>query len=313
MREISDRLAELPAERRALLEQLLARETPSAAAYPVVATTSTASLGDPAKAEQRHVYDALNATLDAGAFGRYSYFLNYGYAATDARQYAVHELAPHVLNGQCIKLVLELIASCELNGRTILDVGCGRGGTAHVIDHYFEPAFVIGLDLSRAAVEFCASTHRGERLRFVEGDAEQLPFADGAFDVVTNVESSHAYPHVEAFYAEAARVLRAGGRFLYTDLRTAAEWAASRSQLERARLALDCDRDITTNVLRSCDQIASVHRGAFDERGSPISLDEFLAAPGSVTYESMRAGTSSYRILALTKQAEDVRAATVVA
>src|SRR5262249_52827527 len=52
---------------------------------------------------------------------------------------------------------------------------------------------------------------------FAHGDAQALPFPDGTFDLVTNIESSHSYPQVARFFAEALRVLRPGGTFCYTD------------------------------------------------------------------------------------------------
>ena len=48
-------------------------------------------------------------------------------------------------------------------------------------------------------------------LDFVHGDAESLPFSDGSFDAVINVEASHAYPRLTRFLEEVVRVLRPGG------------------------------------------------------------------------------------------------------
>ncbi len=70
----------------------------------------------------------------------------------------------------------------------------------------------------------CQKRHASvTNLAFTVGDAERLPFPDARFDAVLNVESSHCYGHVEKFFAEAARVLRPGGHFLYTDFRPANE------------------------------------------------------------------------------------------
>ena len=50
-----------------------------------------------------------------------------------------------------------------------------------------------------------------------------------AFDVVTNIESSHTYPNLRGFFTEVRRVLRSGGRFLYTDLLPASGgWRSAR-------------------------------------------------------------------------------------
>ena len=78
---------------------------------------------------------------------------------------------------------------------------------------------MVGLDLAERAVAHCNATHGRDRLDFRAGDAENLPFADGSFDAVLNVESSHCYPDITKFFAEVARVLRPGGYLLMADLR----------------------------------------------------------------------------------------------
>jgi SAM-dependent methyltransferase len=116
-----------------------------------------------------------------------------------------------------LNLVREVIRGVPVDGRRVLDVGCGRGGTCSYLVRYHAPSEVVGVDLIAGQVEFCRATHRAPNLRFEQADAQHLPFADGSFDVVTNIESSHCYPNRDAFYAEVRRVLRPGGWFCYTD------------------------------------------------------------------------------------------------
>jgi demethylmenaquinone methyltransferase / 2-methoxy-6-polyprenyl-1,4-benzoquinol methylase len=62
----------------------------------------------------------------------------------------------------------------------------------------------------------------GERLRFVQGNAEALPFPDKSFDVYTIAFGIRNVTHIEAALAEAFRVLKRGGRFLcleFSDVR----------------------------------------------------------------------------------------------
>jgi len=63
----------------------------------------------------------------------------------------------------------------------------------------------------------------GERLRFVQGNAETLPFPDKSFDVYTIAFGIRNVTEIEAALAEAFRVLKRGGRFLcleFSDVRT---------------------------------------------------------------------------------------------
>ena len=62
--------------------------------------------------------------------------------------------------------------------------------------------------------ERAAKKHLTERVSFVEGNAEQLGFADKSFDAVTIAFGIRNVPRIEAALTEAHRVLKIGGRFL---------------------------------------------------------------------------------------------------
>ncbi len=251
----------------------------------------------------RQVYNAVTKQLDTGLFSEHAIFLNYGYRENDLPQRSRVELPERLLNRNCIKLVLEVIADCPLDGVRLLDVGCGRGGTISVVRNYFRAGEVAGLDLSPEAVAFNQRTHRFPGTRFVEGDAERLPFADGSFDVVTNLEWSHSYPDLRAFYRGVYRVLAPGGHFLYTDLFPVSMVDESVSSLRQLGFTLLDDRDITSNVLLSCDEIGAAHFDAFARGNDAESLGNFLGTPGSKVYHDMQQGSSTYRIYKLRRDA----------
>jgi len=313
MNAFSKRISRLPPERRQLFEKLLSQQAES---RPTASPTKSSRAGGPqpalsftsedengfdhspngSKAMYVHFYNAVSTQLDATMFGEFSYFLNYGYVADLSPQDSRVELPKHYFNRNSVKLVLELIGDCPLDGRRILDVGCGRGGTAHAVTTFFSPATVVGLDLSPVAVAFCGRVHRDSRLRFEEGDAEHMPFADGSFDVVTNIESSHSYPNIFSFYAEVRRVLVPGGHFLYTDVVPVEKRQECMRFLQDLGLVLQRDRDITNNVLLSCDEIARTRLSAFDSGNDPELMANFLAVPGSEVYDSMRERKWTYNL-----------------
>ena len=201
----------------------------------------------------------------------------------------------HRVDRTSVKLVVELVGDRPLDGRHVLDVGCGRGGTVATLLRYYSPRAVVGVDLSPAAISFCRRSQHDRRARFEVGDAQRLTFPDASFNVVTNLESSHCYADVGAFYAEVRRVLRPGGIFLYTDLLTTSSLPARRAALARLGLRLETERDVTANVLRSCDLVAARRSAAFAGT-SGSELDDFLAVPGSIHYERMRSGEATYII-----------------
>ncbi len=94
----------------------------------------------------------------------------------------------------------------------VLDVATGPGFVAAAAAA--RGARVVGLDFSSAMI--AAAARHCPDAAFREGDAEALPFDDGAFDaVVMNFGLLHlARP--ETAMAEAHRVLRAGGRYAFT-------------------------------------------------------------------------------------------------
>jgi len=331
----SDRVAGLPPSKKELLDKLLRQRAgagdPGAGAPRGMAPATIASAGNlaarqlaprratPAEAGlsltfgtspeevkegYRRFYDSVSGQLDASMFGEVSFFLNYGYVPNLSPRLSAVELPDHIINKNSVRLVLEVIGDRPLEGARVLDVGCGRGGTVHVVCRFFDPAAVVGLDLSVAAIAFCRRAHRDPRMEFLEGDAEHLPFEDRSFDVVTNVESSHSYPSIESFYAEVYRVLAPDGHFLYTDVLSVADWSVKLSALRGLGFVVERERDITANVLLSCDEVARTRVGAFDSGNDPGLMQNFLATPGSDVYTEMSQRRWRYSILKLRKPSD---------
>ena len=103
----------------------------------------------------------------------------------------------------------------------LLEISCGRGGGLnHLVEMCKYQVDAVGLDFSMNAVAFCKARYVGPDDRFfVRGNALHLPFKDGVFDIVVNVEASSAYGDERAFFREVHRILRPKGRFLYADSR----------------------------------------------------------------------------------------------
>ncbi len=305
MGDLRDRLTDLSPARRRLVEQLLnargaavaAPDRPAPESEPEPATDAN----NP-KRSCRRFFDDINRSLDSTEYGRFSLFLNFGYVpvpgGTDCAAVALPE---QVISKSSAQLVLEVVGDCPIDGRRLLDIGCGRGGTATIVDQFFAPRRFVGVDLSGRAVSFC----RRHRLRtphtFVQGDAEHLPLPDASVDVAINIESSQSYPNVRNFYREVYRVLAPGGHFLYTDVlpvQRAADWTGL---LQATGLRVESDRDITPNVLRSCDEVARYRLRAYHDSAGAAVMNNFLGTPGSHVYEEMKSGRWTYRIMRLRK------------
>jgi SAM-dependent methyltransferase len=100
-----------------------------------------------------------------------------------------------------------------LDGRRVLDLGCGKGRFARALRD--RGARVVGLDVSEAML----AGADGSGLDRVRGSARRLPFRPSSFDAVIAVEIfEHLAPRaVDDVCAEVRRVLRPGGTFVVVD------------------------------------------------------------------------------------------------
>lgn len=180
--------------------------------------------GDPtlntASGPQLPYVDLLLQRLDQGdpafaaAFGRH---VHWGFWADPSRadgSVADFAAAAERLSEQ----VLE--AAAITPGERVLDAGCGLGGTLALLNERCGDLTLTGLNIDSRQLAGAAARvqpRAGNSLAWVEGDACAMPFADHSFDAVLAVECIFHFPSREAFFAEAARVLRPGGRLTLCD------------------------------------------------------------------------------------------------
>ncbi|GIU93744.1 MAG: demethylmenaquinone methyltransferase [Gaiellaceae bacterium] len=93
-------------------------------------------------------------------------------------------------------------------GDRVLDVCCGTGDFA--VEAERRGGRVVGLDFSERMLE--RARRKSGTIEWVRGDALDLPFADGSFDVATVGFGVRNLASLERGLAELARVLRPGGR-----------------------------------------------------------------------------------------------------
>jgi ubiquinone/menaquinone biosynthesis C-methylase UbiE len=98
-------------------------------------------------------------------------------------------------------------------GERVLDVACGSGNAALAAARRSWGG-VVGVDFVPALLERGRERAAADRLdvEFVEGDAAELPFGDGEFDVVTSVFGAMFAPEHDRAAAELLRVCKPGGR-----------------------------------------------------------------------------------------------------
>ncbi len=100
----------------------------------------------------------------------------------------------------------------------ILDVGCGGGKTLSKLAAIASQGKVYGIDHSTESVAMAMRTNKQwidiARVEVREASVSRLPFSDGAFDVVTAVETHFWWPALPTDMREVLRVLKPSGRLI---------------------------------------------------------------------------------------------------
>ena len=102
-------------------------------------------------------------------------------------------------------------------GMRILDIGCGGGANIAEMLRRCPEGMVYGVDISAESRSFSREKNRkelGRRCFINEGRADNLPFPDAKFDLVTAFETVYFWGDLAIAFRETARVLKQGGLFL---------------------------------------------------------------------------------------------------
>ena len=164
-------------------------------------------------------FDYLIEAFKRGAAGR---FVHLGFWDDPRKAGEDFAAAQARLDGRILSMAG--IAS----GQSILDVGCGFGGTIAGLNAGIHDAWLAGVNIDPRQLALCRQVvpQNGNRLEWQEADACRLPFAAGSFDRVLCTEAMFHFGSRRAFFADAARVLKPGGRLVGSDI-TVAESARS--------------------------------------------------------------------------------------
>lgn len=139
----------------------------------------------------------------------------------------------------------------KVSFQDLLDVGCGTGPMIELLSKKFPDKNYTGVDLTPRMIEV-AQEKKLVNTKFVVGDSENLPFSKNSFDAVICTNSFHHYPNPQAFFNEAARVLRRGGSLILRDYTSnkLVVWLMNHVEMPLAHLCGHGDVRI-----HSCDEV----------------------------------------------------------
>ncbi len=100
----------------------------------------------------------------------------------------------------------------DLNGKRILDAGCGKGRYASILKRLYPSADITAMDISAEMLR-----HVEPSIRTVQHGILDMPFADGSFDAVICIEALEHVVQIREAVQELARVLAPGGILVIID------------------------------------------------------------------------------------------------
>jgi tocopherol O-methyltransferase len=176
------------------------------------------------------------------------------------------------------QLIERLAAAAGLRrGESILDVGCGMGGTSIDLARRLD-CRVTGLTLSPVQQTWAALSARwhgvGRRTRFLRRDAEAVDFPAGSFDVVWSVECTEHLFDKSALFRRAARWLAPDGRVALC------AWLAGDGPDAAAKATAVCEGFLCPSLGTADD-----YRGWMEAAGLHVVTREDLTQRVSRTWE----------------------------
>lgn len=228
------------------------------------------------------------------------FFLNHGYSPA----YPEFENLPfkHQLS-----LYKKCIEGLDLDNKTVLEVGCGRGGGSKWISENYN-VDMYGCDLTPANIEVC-KVNESEKLHYKFGRANNLPYEAESIDVLISIEASQSFDDLGDFFEEASYKIKEGGKIVIMDgygisdrsissgMKTVDEY----KQLAELRFKDVQIEIITDNVKDSCLQDINLMQQYIQDQ----EVAEFMSQISGESYKRYDAGHRGYFKLTGTKISED--------
>ena len=162
---------------------------------------------------------------------------------------------------------IDLVSGCGLERARVLDLGTGPGHVPIALARRHSGWEIWAVDASADMLErgrgYAREAGVGDRIHFLQADVTDLPFPAGEFDLVVSNFTLHHIDHPEAFFDEAARMMRDGGKVILKDLLRPSAW--------KARLLLTFSK----HVLRYTDLQLRLYR---ESLAAALTLEEVRAA-----------------------------------
>lgn len=260
------------------------------------------------KIAQKLVYDALNWMT---RHNEDLMTLNCGIVAPNGIQLGkTFTGSPLAQSGLGLYHYVAQESGIDLSDKKLLEIGCGRGGGTAYIVETFRPRFTQAIDFSNQSIQLCQDRYNKiANLCFQYGEATNLPYSAGTFDVILSIETSHMIDEKDRFFSESSRVAKLGSKFLYLDFlytRNSSDHSAQRidTAIRHSDWEIESKVDLTRQVLESLNQTASIREALIESKCPKIlqrQVQEFCMTRQSNAFQAFLDGRTRYVFYTLKK------------
>jgi ubiquinone/menaquinone biosynthesis C-methylase UbiE len=216
-------------------------------------------------------------------------FMNFGYKGAGLN------LKPGDASEQLhFQLYNVISAGADVKNKSVLEIGCGRGGGCYFFAEYKQAAHVTGIDQSASNIDLAEKLAGGKNTEFLVQSAEEMKLPQKSFDAVVNLESSHCYSDKGAFLKSVFNLLKPDGVFMYADIFFSANLPKVKAYIISLGFTIEQEQDITEGVLGSLKERPVEHVSGFKKYIVPIFLDSFYGYEQSTIYKDLSSGEKKY-------------------
>jgi len=190
----------------------------------------------------------------------------------------------------------------KLNFKSLLEIGCGRGGGIKVLKDVIgkkvcgEDKKYEAIDINTKNIDTCNFFYKD--IAFEVGDADSF-FVKSKKDIIINVESSHCYSDLDNFFSRVHQTLSDDGLFFYCDI-----WEKNKIDLIEHTLQkhfnIEHSDDFTTNVMLSL----AYTLGIIESSSKNIKLKNIVCDNMNNQYSLYENGTQVFLFYVLTKKSK---------